>query len=69
MAAAKKIYVANTSGAAEVKGEVLPFVKDVTRVAEGHGLLKAVPDYFTLADDAPHYGAGSASAKAETETR
>lgn len=71
MPAAKKtgaVYIATASGSAEVKGETMPFVRGVTRVREGHALLKAVPDYFEPVEDHIHYEHG-ASAKADTETR
>ncbi len=51
------VYVATTSGSAEIKGQVYPFTKDVTRVREGHALLKlfAGTDTFKLIDDSVHY--------------
>jgi len=51
------VYVATTSGSAEIKGQVYPFTKDVTRVREGHALLKlfAGTDTFKPVGDDVHY--------------
>jgi len=51
------VYVATTSGSAEIKGQVYPFTKDVTRVREGHALLKlfAGTDTFKLVEDSVTY--------------
>lgn len=43
---ADQVYVATQSGSAEVDGEPIVFLKNVTMVSEGHPLLKSVPDYF-----------------------
>lgn len=51
------IYIANTSGAAEVDGVEFDFVQGETRLREGHPLLKACPKYFEpLSDDVTWVG-------------
>jgi hypothetical protein len=52
-----KVYVARVSGGAEnaKTGEFAPFVANVTRVRDGHWLLKQVPGYFEPADEVVHY--------------
>lgn len=56
MAESKKIYVARESGSATYKGEDAIFVKGVTRVAEGHWLLKRVAYAFEPVEDHVHFG-------------
>lgn len=68
MAKSDQVYVARESGAANVDGEDLVFVKGVTRVRGGHPLLKAVPDYFEPVDEAVHYEVEQAT-KAPGEKR
>jgi hypothetical protein len=55
MTATDQVYVATQSGCCEIKGELFVFVKGVTRVRGGHGLLKACPDYFEAADEHVHH--------------
>lgn len=57
-----RVYVARESGSAEVDGESLAFVKGVTRVREGHPLLKGREGLFELADERVHYEVEAASA-------
>jgi ABC-type lipopolysaccharide export system ATPase subunit len=40
------IYVATQSGFITVNGEEVPLISGVTRVREGHAILKARPDMF-----------------------
>lgn len=60
--ASSEVFVANTSGVAEIKGESFTFHAGVTRVRAGHPLLKACPDYFSPVTDAVTYEVESASA-------
>jgi hypothetical protein len=62
MAKQDQVYVANQSGGAEIKGDFYPFVKGVTRVREGHPLLKSVPEYFDPVENAVHYDLEKATA-------
>ena len=50
-----RIYVARTSGTSEVDGNSYVYITGVTRVREGHPLLKAVPDYFELVTEQIHH--------------
>jgi hypothetical protein len=61
---ADQIFVATTSGASENKktGESAVFVKGITRVREGHWLLKQVPYAFEPADEHVHYDIEQATA-------
>ncbi len=43
---AGKIYVATQSGFLTVDGKEVPLISGVTRVREGHALIKARPDMF-----------------------
>lgn len=43
---AGKIYVATQSGFITVNGNEVPLISGVTRVREGHDILKARPDMF-----------------------
>lgn len=56
------VYIAKDSGAAEIDGQPMIFVKGKTLVREGHPLLTAVPDSFQLVDDAVHYDVEATSA-------
>lgn len=56
------IYIATESGACEINGETQIFVKQRTRVREGHPLLKAVPDYFRPIDEMVDYDVETATA-------
>lgn len=57
-----RVYIATTSGTADVDGENYPFTKNVTRVSEGHPLLKQCPDFFELAENHIHYEVEQATA-------
>lgn len=57
-----QVYVATESGSAEVDGEVLTFVKGVTRVRRGHRLLSQLPAFFEAADESLSYEVEDASA-------
>ena len=41
-----ELYVATTSGSCEIKGDTYFFTQGQTRIAHGHPLLKACPEYF-----------------------
>ena len=56
---ASNIYVANTSGAAEIDGVEYQFNVGVTHLRKGHPLLEACPTYFDLV--------GGAEAEPEVE--
>lgn len=56
------VYIATESGVAEVAGVEYVFHKDVTRVREGHPLLKAAPNFFKSAGEDMHYDVESATA-------
>lgn len=56
------IYIANTSGFANVKGTEYSFRKGITRVREGHPLLKACPLFFEPADKDIEYDVEQATA-------
>jgi hypothetical protein len=56
------VYIAITSGSAEIKGETFTFQAGVTRVRAGHPLLKACPDYFQPDAGSVTYEVESASA-------
>lgn len=58
-----EVFVATMSGTCEIHGEPHVFIKGVTRVRAGHGLLKAVPDYFEPVDEAVHYDVEKATAE------
>lgn len=68
MTRSDQVYVATESGSCEVKGETYIFVKNITRVRDGHPLLKNVGDYFKPVDDAVHYEVEQAT-KAPGEKR
>lgn len=72
MPAARKdktqVYVATESGAAEAPdGTQYVFVRGVTRVREGHKLLKIAGAFFEPVDDHVHYDVETATAKPEAE--
>lgn len=50
-----RIYVARTSGTTEVDGQSFVFITGVTRVREGHPVLKACPDYFEPITEHVHH--------------
>ncbi len=51
-----KVFIAATSGVVPIDGTEYYFIKDVTRIREGHPLLVAHPDYFKELEDQPvHY--------------
>jgi hypothetical protein len=56
------VYVATESGSANVNGEEILFTKGVTRVRQGHPLLKGRAQYFAKVDDSVHYEWESATA-------
>jgi len=56
------VFVANTSGSAEVNGQVLTFTKGITRVRAGHPLLKGRESLFDPIDDHVHYDVEQATA-------
>ena len=41
-----ELYVATSSGSCEIKDQTYFFTQGQTRVAHGHPLLKACPEYF-----------------------
>jgi len=41
-----QIFVATSTGIVKVKGKEYRYLKDRTRVARGHPLLRAMPDRF-----------------------
>ena len=47
-----QVFIARESGVARVEGQDMVFVKNVTRVAAGHPVLKVCPDLFVPAE--PH---------------
>lgn len=51
------VYVATTSGSAEIDGQTYPFTKDITRVRAGHKLLKHFEgtDTFVPVNEHVHY--------------
>lgn len=49
------VYVAIESGAATVNGQEISFIKGITRVRQGHPLLKGRSQFFAKVDDAVHY--------------
>lgn len=57
-----RVYIARETGSAEVDGQSLVFIKGVTRVREGHPLLKGREAYFELAEDFVHYDIEAATA-------
>lgn len=57
-----RVFVARESGSAEVDGEQYSFVKGVTRVREGHPLLKGREHVFSPVDEVVHYEWESATA-------
>lgn len=58
-----KIYVARESGTAEIDGTAYPFTAGVTRVREGHALLKGGRDQlFEEIDLSVHYDIEQATA-------
>ena len=61
---AGKIYVAKSSGVAEIDGNGYPFVKGVTRVREGHALLKiaGADELFEVVEGTVHYEVEEATA-------
>lgn len=62
------IYVANESGSTEIKGQAYYFTKGVTRVREGHILLKTLPHLFNPIEDHVDYEVEQAT-KAPGEKR
>jgi hypothetical protein len=56
------VYVARESGSAEVDGQVLTFVRGITRVRAGHSLLKGREHLFEPIDDSVHYDVEQATA-------
>lgn len=61
MAAEGKIFVATESGTVDFGGQYYAFTRGVTRVREGHPLLKVLPDYFKPID--VHYEWETATAE------
>jgi hypothetical protein len=50
------VYVAIETGSAEINGETFPFVRGITRVREGHPLLKGGRmQFFVPAEEHVHY--------------
>lgn len=49
------VYVATDSGSANVDGHEIIFTKGVTRVRQGHPLLKGRSSLFAKVDDVVHY--------------
>jgi hypothetical protein len=62
MAKGTEIYVAIESGVAEIKGQVYPFTKGVTRVRKGHPLLKDHGVFFQPVEEDVHYEVEQATA-------
>lgn len=56
------VFVAKESGSTEIKGESYVFVKGVTRVREGHPILKTCPEYFEPVEEHVHYDVEKATA-------
>jgi hypothetical protein len=56
------VYVAIESGSAEVKGQLYSFIKGVTRVRDGHPLLKDHGVFFEPVDEHVHYEVEQATA-------
>lgn len=51
-----KIFVITQTGAAEIDGQRYTFYAGVTRVREGHPLLKSLaPDFYKEVDETVHY--------------
>lgn len=63
-----RIYVARESGTSEVDGQSYSFVKGVTRIREGHPLLKANPVFFEPVTLHVHYEWEQADAAPVRET-
>lgn len=57
-----QVFVATESGSAEVDGEVITFVKGVTRLRKGHAILSQLPNFFEAADEHLAYDLEDASA-------
>lgn len=57
-----KVYVARDSGVSEVDGEIYVFTRGVTRVREGHALLKGREGLFEPVDESVHYDIEQATA-------
>lgn len=49
------VYVATESGSANVNGQEIIFTKGVTRVRQGHPLLKGRASLFARLDESVHY--------------
>jgi hypothetical protein len=62
MAMKSDIYVATESFSIPIDGVVQQIHKGLTRVREGHPLLKAAPDYFAPIDTSVHYEMEQATA-------
>lgn len=56
-----EIFIATVTGEAEVDGRTYYIKKDITRVREGHELLRAVPAFFKPID--VHYDIEDATAE------
>lgn len=63
----RKIYVATESGFLTVDGEEIPLVAGVTRVREGHALLRARPDMFR--EQRVHYDVETSRQAPEDEAK
>ena len=61
-ASPRKIFVANESGSTEIDGQVYIFHKGITRVREGHELIKAYPGFFDEIDLRVDYDVEQATA-------
>jgi hypothetical protein len=62
MIMAGKVFIATTSGVVHAGDQDYIFSKGVTRVREGHELLKAAPDYFEEVGDHVTYEVETATA-------
>lgn len=61
-----QVYVATESGSADVDGDVITFVKGVTRVRADHKILAQLPAFFEPADEHLSYdGVENAAASVE----
>ncbi len=58
----RAVYVATENFLADVDGVPQTFRRGVTRVREGHPILKGREHYFRLADESVHYEVEAATA-------